>query len=248
MTQMMTCVFMYTVLNQISDIECPCWTINGANDYLSYICLSFLMMFIARLHALFCSTHVLLHTLLCIGMVSFVIFLLSVFRELGDHAFWYIAFHVGCYNYAMNIVPFLLFGIVVVVGSRINQSRFTTDGLCYRQLINWLHESNNINTQNDMIIRLIAINLCIDCHDNVLKECFYNIDMATIQSIISSKEKIKMKFCDLLDTFGSIDTNSCGSNYNRHYARDVSLTNYFISRSNSLAFHLLHHQFLFMQG
>ena len=131
-------------------------------------------------------------------------------------------FDISYWTIAFGFWVFLVLNGIVAAMSSVNRSRFKDHNRSYSQLIEWLQKktSNSDNIKSDKIIRLIAINLCIDCKDAQLKDCLYGINMDTIDSIVASNE-MKIDFCELIDRFG------CN---NDGYAKSVNLKRYFINK------------------
>ena len=71
---------------------------------------------------------------------------------------------------------------------------------------------------NDKLIRLIAINLCLDSNDKKLRNCFYKIDMSTINELIDNNTT-KLNIDDVIET-----------NY-QEYMRNVSVKQHFMNRN-----------------
>ena len=124
-----------------------------------------------------------------------------------------------------------------------NDSRFTShDQQCYYKLSKWLHKKHKrchnfwkilskdnhddgdddiklVNGNiNDKVIRLIAINLCLDSNDKKLRNTFYKISMSTINSLIHDNTT-KLSIDNIIETD------------DQEYMKSVSIKQHFINRN-----------------
>ena len=246
--QIIAFVNIYTIYSNIPDVTVQCWVVKDTNDQFWLIFLSLLFLFCIRFymfcillfgrcrdkHARACSISK-IETLTQCVLVGSTLYTNTAMFVWGIESARYI-FDAGCLVYFQGWWMFALVGNIVFVVSMINPQRFnvTTQNQsyqCYDELIKWLWEKNEncdtINIKNDTVIRLIAINLCIDCQDKRLNDCFDNIDMETINSIIDNETKVKMPFCDFIDTFDNLNNNS-NDNDRYGYADSVSVQMFFL--------------------
>ena len=126
---------------------------------------------------------------------------------------------------------------IELILSNKNESRFTShDEQCYNKLSKWLHKNKRCNNLcyiiskddddikilndsiNDKVIRLIAINLCLDSNDKKLRNTFYKISMSTINSLIHDNTT-KLSIDNIIETD------------DQEYMKSVSIKQHFINRN-----------------
>ena len=131
---------------------------------------------------------------------------------------------------------------IELILSNKNESRFTShDEQCYNKLSKWLHKNKRCNNLcyiiskddddikilndsiNDKVIRLIAINLCLDSNDKKLRNTFYKISMSAINAL---RENNTRKFT-INDTIETDD---------QDYMKSVSVKQHFINQNIKCSF------------